>query len=75
MRIVGRIRKGEYFDSVTLMTVAKEIAGMAGVTDAAVVMGTRENKAILQASGLLTPELEKAGDADLLVAQERRSAP
>ena len=68
MRTVAQIRKGEYFDSVTLMTVAKEIAGMEGVADAAVVMGTKENKAILSASGLLTPDLEGAGDTDLVIA-------
>jgi FdrA protein len=66
--VVGRIRKGAYFDSVTLMTVGKEIAGTEGVIDAAVVMGTKENRAILAASGLLTEELEAATDTDLLIA-------
>jgi len=68
MKTVGKTRKGEYFDSVTLMTVGKAIAEMEGVMDAAVVMGTKENKAILSASGLLTPELEGAGDTDLVIA-------
>jgi len=68
MTVIGQIKKGAYFDSVTLMTVGREVTAMDGVTDAAVVMGTAENKAILAASGLLTPELESAGDTDLLIA-------
>ncbi len=28
MVVVGRIEKGAYFDSVTLMTVGKDVAGM-----------------------------------------------
>lgn len=68
MTVKGRIKQGEYFDSVTLMLAGREIAGLEGVRDAAVVMGTRENRAILEASGLLCPEFEGAKDADLLLA-------
>ena len=60
MVVVGLIKKGAYFDSVTLMTVGKALSAMDGVVDAAVIMGTRENTAILATSGLLTPELEAA---------------
>ena len=65
---VGQIRKGAYFDSVTLMAVAREVTELQGVVDAAVVMGTSENRAILDASGLLLAEFDDAGDTDLLVA-------
>jgi len=68
MIVVGQIRKGAYFDSVTLMRVGKDIAALPGVIDAAVVMGTKSNKAILGSSGLLTVEFTKANDTDLLVA-------
>ena len=68
MVVVGLIKKGAYFDSVTLMTVGKALSAMNGVVDAAVVMGTRENKAILSTSGLLTPEFESARGTDLLIA-------
>ena len=68
MNVVGQVRKGAYFDSVTLMRVGKEIAGLPGVTDAAVVMGTKSNKAILKSSGLLPPTFNDASDTDLLVA-------
>lgn len=67
MAVIGRIKKGAYYDSVTLMTVARELSGADGVEDAAVVMGTAENRAILAGSNLLIPEFEGAGDTDLLI--------
>jgi FdrA protein len=70
-------QKSAYFDSVTLMRVGKEIAGLAGVADAAIVMGTKANKAILNSSGLLVPEFAAAGDTDLLIAanaKDRKAA-
>ncbi len=68
MVVKGVIKKGEYFDSVTLMTVAKRLNQLPGVKDSAVVMGTKENKSILEASGLLLAEFRSAQDADLLIA-------
>lgn len=62
------IKKGAYFDSVSLMQVAKRLNTMEGVIDSAVVMATRENKGIIKASGLLTSEVEAAGDSDLAIA-------
>jgi succinyl-CoA synthetase alpha subunit len=68
MTIKGIIKQGEYFDSVTLMLVSKEINSREGIIDSGVVMGTEENRAILNASGLLLPEFEHSSDTDLLVA-------
>ncbi len=68
----GRIVKGAYFDSVALMTVGKEIGRAEGVDDAAVVMGTAENRAILDASGLLMPEFASSAATDLLIAVRAR---
>jgi len=65
--IKGIIKKGEYYDSVSLMLVAKEINKMQGIEDSSVVMGTKENLAILKNAGLLISELEHAGDTDLLI--------
>jgi succinyl-CoA synthetase alpha subunit len=65
--IKGKIIKGEYFDSVTLMLLSKEINKTEGVTDSAVVMGTKENKSILETSGLLIPDFNNTADNDLLV--------
>ncbi len=72
--VVGRIKKGAYYDSVTLMTVARELALIEGVEDAAVVMGTPENRAILEASSMLVPEFEGTGGNDLLIAVSAESA-
>jgi len=66
--ITGHIRKGSYFDSVTLMRVGKEITNLPGVIDAAVVMATASNKAILDSSGLLAGQFKDAGDTDLVIA-------
>ncbi len=62
------IKKGAYYDSVSLMQVAKKLNTLEGVIDSAVVMATKENKGIIKASGLLTPEILKAGDSDLAIA-------
>ena len=68
MVVVGRIKRGAYFDSVALMTVGRDVSTRAGVVDAGVVMGTAENRSILDSSGLLLPEFAEAGDSDLLIA-------
>jgi len=68
MVIKGYIKKGEYFDSVSLMIVSREITELDGVTDSAVVMGTRENKSILDAAGLMLDIFTNTGDTDLLIA-------
>ena len=66
MVVKGKIKKGEYFDSVSLMVVGKAINSMKGILDVAVVMGTRENKSILESTGLLSPEFADAVDTDLM---------
>ncbi len=43
------------------------------MADAAVVMGTKSNQAILAASGLLIPQFKQAGDTDLLIAVKART--
>ena len=68
MIVAGQIRKGAYFDSVTLMRVGAQITALPGVIDAAVVMGTKSNRAILNSSGLLSAKFDNATDTDLLVA-------
>lgn len=59
------VKPGEYHDSVSLMLAARELAHQEGVVDAAVVMATEANKAILAGSGLLAPEVQAAGANDL----------
>lgn len=69
----GLIKKGEYFDSVTLMRASRKINSVDGVIDSAVVMGTNENKSILKSAGLLLNEFEKTDDTDLLIAVSAKS--
>jgi FdrA protein len=68
MNNIGIIKKGEYYDSISVMLIAKQISEITGIADSAVVMATKENKAILSSSGLMTPEIQPAGEMDLVVA-------
>jgi succinyl-CoA synthetase alpha subunit len=68
MPIATRILPSAYYDSVTLMLVAKELLAMPGVQDAAVVMGTPANLALMRDAGLLTAAAEAATPNDLVVA-------
>ncbi len=56
-----------YRDSLVLMKLSATLQGMPGVLKAAVMMGTQQNKVILQEAGLFTSEGQKAGANDLLV--------
>ncbi len=71
--VTGILKRGEYFDSVSLMLIAKKISELEIVLDSAAVMGTPENKSMLQTSGLLTDELQNAGDMDLMIAYKCNS--
>lgn len=62
------VKPSEYHDSVSLMLVARELAGLEGVHDAAVVMATDANKSILAGAGLLTTDIQAAGPNDLVLA-------
>ena len=68
MYVKGLIKSGEYYDSATLMLVSKDASSLPGVIEAAVVMGTKENKSILEDSGMLLPEFVNAKDTDLIIA-------
>ncbi|MBN1484631.1 MAG: acyl-CoA synthetase FdrA [Chloroflexia bacterium] len=73
MPVQTLLQASTYRDSVTLMQVARDLTQLAGVQDAAVVMGTGANKALLREAGLLQPESEAAGPNDLLVAVRAES--
>jgi FdrA protein len=68
MKIFGIVKKGEYYDSISIMLIARQVSEMKDVADSAVVMGTKENKSILESSGLMTKEMASAGEMDLIVA-------
>ncbi len=61
------VRPGGYYDSIVLMQLQAALAELPGVLDAAAVMATPDNQALLAASGLLPDEAIEAGPADLLV--------
>jgi succinyl-CoA synthetase alpha subunit len=62
------IKKSEYHDSITLMLVARELAKLPGVQDAAVVMGTEANRSILREADLLADDVLSATPNDLVIA-------
>jgi FdrA protein len=66
--LANRVERGHYFDSVALMRVARRIAALAGVQDAALMIGTPANKALLARAGLLSADGERAEPNDLVIA-------
>ena len=44
MVLKGFVKKGEYFDSVSLMIVSKEVNALPGIADSAIVMEQRRTK-------------------------------
>ncbi|MGH3508480.1 MAG: FdrA family protein, partial [Nocardioidaceae bacterium] len=62
------VRKGAYQDSVTLMQVSREVAGLDGVSAALVAMATELNLELLGDMGFGAPS--DAGPNDLVIALE-----
>ncbi len=75
MSVRSMVKHSEYHDSVSLMVVARELSSLPGVEDAAVVMGTEANKAILETAGLLTDQARAATSNDLVIAVSALDAP
>ncbi len=61
------IRRGAYYDSAFLMQLQRTLAGLPGVVDAGVVMGTPTNQELLASADLLPPEAQAAKPDDLLI--------
>ena len=70
----GIVKSGEYYDSVSLMIVAKRINAITGVLDSSVVMGTAENQAILKAADFMIAEFANCSDNDLLAVVKAETA-
>jgi FdrA protein len=66
VKVLNKVRKGFYADSVALMRVAREV-GRNGI-EASLMIGTPSNKALLKDSGLLTREGAAARPEDLIIA-------
>jgi len=75
--IVNEIRKGFYLDSVALMRYSRAIAGLDGIEEAALMMGTPANRQIMIDAGLLDESGKAAEGGDLVIgirARDRASA-
>lgn len=70
--IVNEVRKGFYLDSVALMRFSRSIAGLEGIEEAALMMGTPANRQIMADAGLLSEPGEKAEGGDLVIAIRAR---
>ena len=75
MRILNKVEKGRYLDSVALMRVSRRLAALQGVEAASLMIGTPSNKALLREANLLAPEGEAAGPNDLIIALRAHDAP
>ena len=62
------VKRSLYADSVALLALARELRSHPGVVEAAALMATPANRALLARSDLLTPEAETAGPNDLVIA-------
>jgi FdrA protein len=52
MKIKARVKRSAYFDSITLMKIARTLTGMPGIDDAAAIMATEPNLQLLDEVGL-----------------------
>jgi FdrA protein len=66
--IRNEVRRATYLDSIVLMRMSREIAALAGVEEAGLIMGTPANKEILREARILGPEGEQADAGDLILA-------
>jgi len=62
------IARERYYDSVFLMLITREVKALLGINDAVVSLATPSNVENLARVGFTSPELEKAGPNDLVVA-------
>jgi succinyl-CoA synthetase alpha subunit len=70
--VLNEIRKGFYLDSVALMRLSHEIAAAPGILEAALMMGTPSNTAIMRNAGLLDGDVTAQGN-DLILAVKAES--
>jgi len=69
------IKKNEYYDSVFLMRVARRLSEHRGVLEAAALMGTEKNKALLAEIGVRGAEISAATPNDLILAVQAENKP
>jgi FdrA protein len=62
------VKRREYNDSVRLMQISEKLRGLAGVSEAILMMATENNKRLLESTGLLLDEAPLATANDLVIA-------
>jgi FdrA protein len=70
----GVVWRSTYHDSMVLMRIAEGLRARPGVREAAVLMGTAANHALLAAAGLATPDVADATAGDLIIAVDAGDA-
>lgn len=70
----AQLRTGVYYDSSVLMQLQKSLAGLPGIQDAGVVMGTESNKELLSHIDLVTPEVAASKPDELVIVVKAESA-
>ncbi|PYM53554.1 MAG: hypothetical protein DMD79_26215 [Candidatus Rokuibacteriota bacterium] len=69
----GVVRPSTYLDSVILLQLARALRAQPGVREAAALMGTPANHALLHGAGLSAAETRAAGPGDLVLAVDAES--
>lgn len=66
--VINEVRRGFYLDSVALMRLSADLAGLPGIEGATAMVGTPSNLDIMRDARLLAPPGERAGPNDLVLA-------
>ena len=71
--IINEVRRGTYLDSVALMRLSRAVAGLDGVEEAGIMMGTPANQRIMDDAGVLDATGKSAAPGDLVIAVRAKS--
>lgn len=66
--ILNQVRRGYFLDSVALMRISRTVAGLDGVEEAALMMGSPSNLGIMADADLLDDSGRAAAGGDLILA-------
>lgn len=67
MKLLNLIKQNVYYDSVSLMVLSSQISKIKGIKDAAVMMATESNRALMIQAGLYDPANGDAGPSDMII--------
>ena len=68
MQLFVEIRRNYYFDSIMTLIASAELNSTDKVVAANVAMGTNQSKEYFTSMGLVSPEIDSAGENDLVIA-------